>query len=179
MIRDHAFLHYEVKWLKELAELVDSRISDIYRLADEIKMPDEYGLLDSLEHVSGFGFVGFQTFIVSVASYMALNKLDIIELGPFHSSGTSKIKMIHHAANFWKHKNEWDFEKTDRRRRIIEDAFKSIGVPVDTDYPLYHTLHEISAPMDASFLQIFNELQSWLDLVDKLQEIENGKRGNE
>src|SRR3546814_5933127 len=94
-----------------------------------------------------------------VCSSDLIDKSAALRKGPQHPGGLSKVQIINHAANYWKHNNEWALTKPDRRRELIEKAFDSVGFPVGTDYPLSGVLTELSEPHFASFAVVTGALR--------------------
>jgi hypothetical protein len=157
----NALLWMEQKLYKELIETLNSKpeaiVDDINRVYD----PEAYGYLDSAEHVTGLGFVTLQTFLTAIYGILDVEKKKALSFGPKHTDGNSVAKIVNDAANYWKHNNEWVFDKSSKRKEFIEDTFKSVGFPIDAEYPLCGILTELSAPKDASFMAIFEKLELW------------------
>lgn len=148
---------YDLELLKELVQLIDQQIEKICPLCSEVDDPDSLGYFDRAEHVTGLWFVACQTFMSSVCGNLEVSKRNALTIGPSHSSGNTKAQIINHAANYWKHKNEWNLSKKDKRRENIEKAFESVGFSVDLDYPLSGVLTELSLPGEARFQSVLGE----------------------
>src|SRR3546814_11527592 len=84
---------------------------------------DERGYVDVAEHRTGLAFVACQTYMATVCGAVGIDKSAALRKGPQHPGGLSKVQIINHAANYWKHNNEWALTKPDRRRELIEKAF--------------------------------------------------------
>ena len=164
----NVLIQYDLGLLNELVQLIDKQIERIDHLCSEIDDPDSLGYYDSGEHVIGLGFVACQTFMSSVYSKLEVSKRDALATGPSHSSGNTKVQIINHAANYWKHNNEWNPSIKDKRRENIEKAFESIGFSVDLDYPLSNVLAELSLPSETQFQSVLGTLAAWKDELEKI-----------
>jgi len=164
----NVLIHYDLELLKELVQLMDQQIEKICQLCSEVDDPDSLGYFDRAEHVTGLGFVACQTFISSVCGNLGIGKGNALAIGPSHSSGNTITQIVNHAANYWKHNNEWDQSKKDKRREIIEKAFESIGFPINLDYPLSGILTELSLPGQSRFQSVLGALEVWKDELGKI-----------
>jgi hypothetical protein len=157
----YPILDYDLGLLRELLRLIDRHFDDINQRATQVGDIDGFGYIDSAEHATGLGFVACQTYVSSVYGRLKIDKQTALLMGPRHSSGQTKVQIINHAANYWKHNNEWSLEKNDKQRRRVEDAFKSAGFPVDADNPLLGVLSEITSPDPVAFESILKILELW------------------
>jgi hypothetical protein len=90
-----------------------------------------------------------------------IEKHRALKFGTRHRSGLTKVQIVNQAANYWKHNNEWTLDRAVARQEAIERAFESIGVPVDTDYPLTGVLAELTTPLPASLRSVMAILDTW------------------
>jgi hypothetical protein len=164
----YPILDYELEPLKNVVGIVDQHLARIIKESMEVDDADSFGYFDNAEHITGLGFVACQTYMSSVCGNLKIDKQKALSIGPFHSSGQTKVQIINHAANYWKHSNEWSFEKNDKRRKYVENSFELVGFPVDTDYPLSGILTEVVFPEYASFQPIVIFLETWRNELYKL-----------
>ena len=164
----NVLIHYDLELLKELVQLIDRQIEKNCQLCSDVDDPDSLGYFDSAENITGLGFVACQTFMSSVCGNLGVNKGKALASGPSHSSGNTKAQIVNHAANYWKHNNEWDEGKRDKQREVIEKAFESVGCSVNQDCPLSGVLYEISLPGQARFQSILGALEVWKDELEKI-----------
>ena len=157
----NVLLIFESNLARELIDLIDTRLSKLAVDSTETEIPDELGYFDSMEHLTGLGFVTCQTYITAVYGILKIDKKKALSKGAHHSSGSTIPVIVNAAANYWKHNNEWELDKTDKQRKIIEKTFESIGFPVNLDYPLSGVLTEISEHNYVSFMSVFRKLEVW------------------
>jgi hypothetical protein len=160
-------LDYELSLLREIVLFIDQHLSQIIHNSMQVEDADSFGYFDSAEHITGLGFVACQTYMSAVYGLMGIEKQKALVVGPLHASGKTKVQIINHAANYWKHNNEWTFGHNQKQMKNIEEAFDSVGFPVNTDYPLSGILAEIATPEEARFEAIIHILELW---QGKLQE---------
>ncbi len=151
----------EITIIDSLVTVIDERLSDIREIAVNAESADELGYYDAAEHATGLGLVACQTIIAIVCGGLGVEKSTALALGPVHAGGLSKVQIINHAANYWKHNNEWSLERPDKRKEAISKAFASVGFPVGTDYPLSGVLTELADSKPASLREVLAILAAW------------------
>jgi len=161
------WLDYEIAIISGLVIAIDKQLSEICETAVATGGADDFGYYDAAEHATGIGLVACETVIATVCGGLGIEKSTALKLGPMHAGGLTKVQIINHAANYWKHNNEWSHERTDNRQKAIARAFDSVGFPVDTDYPLSGVLTELTAPECASLSAVLSVLAEWKSTVMK------------
>jgi hypothetical protein len=156
----HLWLEYELEILGELITTIDQKLVEICQKSTCVDDGDGFGYFDSAEHVTGLGFVACQTYMATVYGYLKIDKQKALAAGPRHSCGRTKVQIINHAANYWKHNNEWALDRSTEKRQAIEKAFESVGFPVGTEYPLSGVLTEVASPEAATFRPLLQILES-------------------
>jgi hypothetical protein len=166
----HLWIESELSKLIGLITTIDEYQSEILRKSMEVSDPDNVGLFDSAEHTTGLSLVACQTYMATVYGNLRIAKQRALNFGPKHDGGLTKVQIINHAANYWKHNNEWLLDRTTARKKAIERAFESIGFPVNTDYPLRGILTELTFPDCASLQSVISILETWkIELYEAAQ----------
>ncbi|MBT7075604.1 MAG: hypothetical protein HN922_11905 [Anaerolineae bacterium] len=160
-------LDYDLDLLRDLIQAIDQHLSHTIKKATQVEDADSLGYYDRTDHIIGLGFVACQTYMTSISGHLKVGKRIALSLGPSHSNGLTKVQIINHAANYWKHNSEWSFDKNRKQRKYIEDAFKATGYPVNTDYPLSGILTEIVSPDFVALIPIIKILELWRDELYK------------
>lgn len=61
-----------------------------------------------------------------------------------HAAGPWLVQIVNSAANFWKHRDEWELQDaTDRRRTATIAVLAEIGVDVSGSYPLSNVVAKL------------------------------------
>ena len=157
----HLWIEVELSNLTKLISVIDEQLSDICRESVKVEDADSFGYFDSAEHAVGLGLVACQTYMAAVYGEIKLEKNQALEFGPKHHGGLTKVQIINHAANYWKHSNEWALDRSAKRREAIELAFDSVGFSVGAGYPLFGILTELTDPYPASLQPIISILETW------------------
>ncbi len=157
----HLWIETELSRLNGLIAAIDDHLSGICNRSLESSDTDSFGLFDSAEHATGLGFVACQTYMATVYGTLQIEKRIALNFGTKHHGGMTKVQIINHAANYWKHNNEWALDRTVARQEAIERAFEFVGFPVGTDYPLSGVLTELSELQPASFRSVIGILETW------------------
>lgn len=150
-------LTIETNLSTELVELIDARLEELTDKWGAPEVAELLGYYDSMEHLTGLGFVACQSYVTAIYGILGVPKRKALRLGPNHGSGSSVATIVNAAANYWKHNHEWHMEKSSKRREAIEAAFDEVGFPVGTEYPLSGVLTELSVPGGASFRIIMRQ----------------------
>ena len=150
-------------FLREAAALVDNRLDKLVHDAKTCPDPDGYGLIDSSEYITGFGFVACQTYATAVSRWSDLNKGAWLELGPKHRSGRPMIELVNACANYWKHNKEWSLHAPSARAQKTIDIIASLGVDKSDSYPMFSALHQLLDPHPARIRNLIPFLTQWQD----------------
>lgn len=155
------WIEAELGNLTKLISAIDGHLSDICAKSIEVEDADSFGYFDSAEHATGLGLVACQTYMATVYGTLGVEKPRALNFGPKLPGGLTKVQVINHAANYWKHNNEWALNRPAARQAAIEQAFESVGFPVGTDYPLSGVLTELANPYPASLAAVVPILEAW------------------
>ena len=155
---------YDLELLRELTNLLDKRLDaldqDIRRCPD----PDAFGLFDSAEGVCGLGFVACQQYLTTTASELGVEKAKALPCGPIHSCGDTIVSIVNHAANYWKHRDEWALGTSEKQQRKTQEGLESVLADFEVGYPLTVTLARLVEPIEAwRFRHLFPFLEHWRD----------------
>lgn len=153
--------------LVELLAVVDNHLAALGAKWQGASEADELGYFDRMEHMTGLGFVACQCYLVSVYGRLSYPKTLALPKGPCHHSGHPVVEIINHAANYWKHYDEWHLDKAQVRQERIRSAFGSMGFPVDTEYPLSGVLAELASPNSAAFAPLVSPMTEWREVLRK------------
>jgi hypothetical protein len=108
---------------------------------------DTWDVFHDMDNTVGLGFAAAQTYLTSVSRALRMNRTDAISRGPKHTRGFTIAQIVNEAANFWKHRDEWDEEPTeasrDRRRARTIAVLVAVGVELNADYPLSSLLDKL------------------------------------
>jgi hypothetical protein len=163
LIKENSVLDFDHDLLVEVLAVIDGQLDTILRGWSDAAEADEFGYFDRAEHITGLGFVACQAYMTATYGFMNLAKSRALSLGPRHKTGQTIADIINHAANFWKHYDEWHLEKGIAKHDRTRAAFESLESPVDLDYPLSGILAELAVPQPPSFKLLADRLALWRD----------------
>jgi hypothetical protein len=158
-------LDFDLDFLEASAALVDPRLELLDSAARSSPDPDAFGIFDQIEYISGFGFVACQMYITEVVSRFKLRKPYALQFGPTHRTGRFMAELIDSAANHWKHSPEWDLDTPKTRAKQTLEVIQSVGVDINSSYPVSATLYEILSPLPARFRNLIPFLTEWRDTL--------------
>ncbi len=156
---------FDLEFLKEVAHLVDAHLARLDGKSMTSDDPDQFGVLDRIEYVLGFGFVASQQYITAICSMNRICKSKALDCGPSHHCGKSTAAIVNAAANYWKHASEWTGDDKEQNTRA---TLSKLGVDVDEHYVLTAVLHKLLPQLPFQFDQMLPSLVSWRDEVRQL-----------
>jgi hypothetical protein len=149
----------DLDFLRKQVLVIDGQMASVAEEAKICYDPDQFGMLDEAESLADLGFVACQRYLSATCGWMKLDKSSSLTAGPKHPSGISVAEVINHAANYWKHSDEWDAQKRSTRRERTEAGMKLIGA-LPSDYPVSCALYELG---DGRFEPVLDSLTAWRD----------------
>ena len=155
---------YDLELLRDTLSMIDLQLEKLHRACHNDEMADQLGYFDRGEYVIGLGFVACQQFITSTLGRNAFERSQKLKIGPIRKAGLTVVEIVNHAANYWKHNDEWGCEANPRARVIIE-TFEQLGCSLNLDYPLSCVLSVLIGPDDFRFNTIIIKLEEWADII--------------
>ena len=155
-------IDYDLNVLQEIASVLDERLDAIERQIESGAEADWYG--DTAEGFCGVGFVACQQYIVATASWLKVGKGTALGCGPVHPCGDTVASIVNHAANFWKHRDEWVLGNSHGPQAKTEEGLESILPDFDKDYSLTNILANLLPPSKKwRFGELIPLLVDWRD----------------
>lgn len=158
-------IDYDLDLLTHITALLDAQLDRDCDVAAASPDPEGMGLFDRMEHLTGLGFVACQTYLASVYGSIGIPKDLALPCGPLHRPSLSVASLVNHAANLWKHQDEWALQRNTRARDRIVEAFDDLGLPALGEYPLSGCLAEICHQTEARFRSVLPFLTQWRDTL--------------
>jgi hypothetical protein len=151
----------EITFLEKHLSLIDAQLDVIADDAKKVGDPDMFGHLDDAESLTGLGFVACQRFQTAVYPHQKATKDAALSVGPSHDSGLTIAQIVNHAANYWKHEDEWRHESPTKQQQRTRAAIELLNGGA-TDYPLSCVLAEITGG-DYHFCRLLPQLTIWYE----------------
>ena len=150
----------ELDFLEQYLALIDAQLERLSAEGKESGDPDAFGVIDDVDSLIGLGFIACQRYLTATCSRLKVPKQVGLTAGPKHSSGMTTAQIIDHAANYWKHHEEWRGQQTSSQKERTEAAMEAINA-LDSDYPMMTALSEIT--MGTKFKDTLPDLAWWRD----------------
>jgi len=151
---------FDLSFLRDAATLVDSRLRVLELEAKRSEDPDEQGIYDKAEYITGFGFVACQTYITACVSRSGLSKKKALDLGPCHSCGPSMVSLVNAWANYWKHSPDWGNSMTHQARETL-DTISKFEINIRGSYPTTNALAALVRPNEPRIERLIPFLKQW------------------
>ena len=164
-IHQKSVIDPDLDMLAELLAVIDAQLESVLRGWRDASEADELGYFDRAEHATGLGFVACQAYLTATYGFLNVKKVPALSVGPRHKSGQTIVEIINHAANFWKHHEEWHLDKSQAHQDRVRKAFDTVGFSVDLDYPLSGILTELAVPDAAAFKPLLGKFEQWREKV--------------
>jgi hypothetical protein len=154
------FHEFNLSFLKEAATLVDSKLQLLELGAEHSEDPDQLGIYDRAEYITGFGLVACQTYIATCVARKRLNKGYLVNIGPRHPCGQSIASLVNALANYWKHSAEWTTPLSKEAQRTV-DTISALQVDFRASYVMANSLHALLRPNEPRIQQLIPLLKQW------------------
>ncbi|WP_442513833.1 hypothetical protein [Pseudomonas promysalinigenes] len=151
----------ELQILREFLELIDGRLELLSGMIATSADPDAEGLCERGDYLIGIGFVAVQQYLYDTCICVNINKEEAFKYGPAHSTGTTWVRLVHEAANWWKHEAEW-FKKNEVRKttfNIVYDVIKT------ESYPMSNVLAAFTESKCLTFVSVISRVMEWRDVL--------------
>jgi len=155
-------LDFDLPLLEEVAVILDAQLDRLELEARGTDNPDDFGIFDRAQHVTGLGFAACQNYIASRTG--RVSKRLAFQVGPTHRTGQPMVALVNAAANYWKHSAQWGETLTPLEQQTAE-FFSSLGVPL-LGYCLTNYLYELVRPLPARFGTLLPFLVHWRDELE-------------
>jgi hypothetical protein len=156
------FADDEFRILEELIEVIDGHLDRLDRAVQTCPDPDAWDLSDPIDAACGLGFAAIQQYLASTAAFRAVDKSKALGCGPALASGQTVAESVNHAANWWKHCDEWQLGKKSSREVKTTQGIESF-VPNDERDVLSAALRVLANPDAARFAAVLPLIKSWRD----------------
>jgi hypothetical protein len=95
-----AFADSDFEFLRDLFEILDSKLRELQVRADESPDADSLGIYDCCDFVAGTGFVACQRYLAATFGPHGMAKDTALAIGPRHFNGKSYASILNAAATF-------------------------------------------------------------------------------
>jgi hypothetical protein len=165
MVLDAAMPHIDVDYprLVRRCGALDELLDEIHASCRRSRDPDQVGLFDEVEATAGEGFGLCQQYMAqrrgtrpSAVAYGC---------GPLHA-GLHTARIINAAANYWKHRGEWNYcpDAWTQQQRATADVVMTAGGC--GGYPLSCLLASLTYQAPARFAEILPLVDEWRRALD-------------
>ena len=154
------FFEFDGSLVRDLFSLLDSKITVLKSRIDP-RCPEDFVGHDTLGHMHGVAAVSIQRFINSTCQQFEVSQKEALDLGDKVGT-TTKITVVHAAANFWKH-YDGDYTKIHPATRNV---LSSVGIDFVAGGETNYLVGNIFYRCGYSFLMdMIPDLIAWHELV--------------
>lgn len=168
---------FDIESLKNILQVLDNQLEMLEQDAADCEDPDSFGIYDRTEATIGLGFVACQKYIAATYGCLKIPKEKALPVGPKHQSGMYIAEIVSHAANFWKHHDEWQIEGKPNMKTV--SAIEKLGLKITASYLLSNVLTSAVNPEPCRLTPVISLLEVWRDAlrVNAAGELEQGHSG--
>jgi hypothetical protein len=132
--------------LLSVSTALDAHVERVRQYAND-EEADTWDLLHDIDNTIGLGLTAAQAYLTSVSRALRMRRTDAISCGPEQVGGFTIAQIVNEAANFYKHRDEWEEEAAETRRdkrtaRTIK-VLTAAGLELNADYPLSGLLEKL------------------------------------
>ena len=157
----------EFIYLKELIELLDGSLSKITKQIEASGYRDVEHLLEEGEYFIGVGFCAMQRFIFEAVQDKNIDASEARKLGPRSVGGIPVAKLVHAAANYWKHSPEWPIWQLELTKHSQRTVDVMLNGRESAYYPLADLLTDLCQGKPLQLIHCASYLDDWRNAVNK------------
>jgi hypothetical protein len=162
---ENEWVDFDLPMLRELIGVWDTHLRKLNKELEQCLDPRGIGLCEDLfdraEGIVGMGFVACQWYLSTTYGCLKIKKPDALKFGPTHPSGLTIAQIINHAANYWKHHEEWPVGKKDKSAARTIAAISKLGIDCERDCVLTCALASVSPSKEMQFAPLIGFLENW------------------
>jgi len=151
---------YDLDVLKDVLQLLDGQLDKAYGYAETEDDPDGAGVFETVDYLIGLGLVACQAYMSATYGPMGIDKSAALKMGPPGATGHTFAELVNDAANFWKHKDDWQLKPSSRQQRETLEGLAAMGCEVG-DYPLIGALTAPVRPRKCRLQYLVTRLEAW------------------
>jgi len=159
----------EMSYLEELLSSIDTSLIAITSKADICESNFDKG-----EYFIGAGFCVMQRYLFDVLQDVDVKPHSARNLGPKSALGIPIAKLIHDAANYWKHSPEWHIWQSELKKNSQQTIDDVLHGRESADYPLSDLLADLCKEKGLSLISCLPYLIEWrLAVYDDIKNASN------
>lgn len=154
-----------IGYLKGVLESLDSSLIAIHKEIESSSVWEVESNCDYGEYLIGVGFCVMQRYLFDVLQDIQIDPGLARDLGPRTSNGVAVARLIHSAANYWKHAPEWHIwlqELKPKSQKTIDEVLHSRDF---ADYPLSDLLSDLNGSSELTLTGCLPYLVHWRKTV--------------
>ena len=159
------FADTEFSYLEELLLSIDVSLAKTNVQIRKLDVWDRSCLCDKGEYFIGVGFCAMQRYLFETLRDVKIDPGIARELGPKSKNGVAVAKLVHSAANYWKHEPEWHYwlsELQGRAQKTVDTVLHSRDL---ANYPLSDLLADLCEENDLLLVNCLPYLREWRSAV--------------
>lgn len=161
---DGSILDFDLQFLRDFVRFLDAHLERLDEEAARVADPDGFGVYDSAEYIIGLGFVACQAYLAAIYGSLQVKKKEALKAGPGHRSGYTIAELVDHAANFWKHHEEWSLNPNAPPQARTLAALAALDID-GNEYPLTRALAALVLRTRGRFNALLSHLEAWRDAL--------------
>lgn len=175
------FLKLSLNTIEPIFKIKDDEIKKMIREKEDVLSS---GLCEQAEFIVGLAFTICQKYITGTLGWIRVEKESALKIGPLFSENLTYAQIVNAAANYWKHRDEWDpisFGEADENdfssvtlrdaSKLSTQAHRTIKILQQvtkwSDYTCVNVLYELTKKTENSLFLLIPILQQWrAELLD-------------
>jgi hypothetical protein len=150
---------FQFDFLRWLTGIFDRKLDELTHEIETNPDAEALGTYENMEELFGLGFVTCQKYLGSVRGHLNFPP-KALSHGRKLECGLSVPEAINHAANLWKHRDEWGTANLDHKsRQKTIDGIKRLGVEMEQPY-ISSNILAILTPL-GRFVGVLPDLIDW------------------
>jgi len=153
--------------LEPLLKIIDASLSPIHKAINTAGIGNGESNCEQAEYLIGVGFCAIQKYLFDVLQDIKIDVGLARDLGPKSNKGIAIARLIHSAANYWKHEPEWHIWLEELKPNSQKTIDETLHGKDFADYPLSELLADLCNGNTLSLSGCLPYLKEWRAAVYK------------
>lgn len=152
---------FGIGYLEGILNSLDQSLDPIHQVIQTTSAGHLEGYCEHGEYLIGVGFCVMQRYLFDVLQDIKIDTGLARDLGPKSSKGIAVARLIHSAANYWKHEPEWHIWLEELKPKSQKTIDEILHGKESSDYPLSDLLAELCGKNSLLLVNCLPYLKEW------------------
>lgn len=161
LVSDGQLYDFGISYLESILGVIDGSLRPIHEAINTADIWNVERYCDHGEYLIGVGFCTMQRYLFDVLQDINIGAGLARDLGPKTNKGIAVARVIHSAANYWKHEPEWHIWLEQLKPNSQKTIDETLHGRDSANYPLSELLADLCGTNTLSLSSCLPYLHEW------------------